>query len=1789
MGEYTDRLKKQEQDAQNNDVLKYLYPISAGLGAVALGSYIYGSVFKGHGGNAVSNLLHFLGRPGQLGVNVEKLANSGAAEAGSRTGLRGWLTSTFNISLGKVQLGPIDIVGDLTNAIDIIGSTKGPVRDKIASRVTEYINRKYTNSGVGSSFFSQNLERITVDQVLGNKGEWSRIIGGNQWEVINQAKTLGLVTKDTILDKGIYKTNKGFLRDNRLRSLFLYGDKEGNLKSKVDLFGQWNVIKSWIGSNTGIAKLNNFTGVKGKSFFIDGNVFAYTKSAEGITENVVGRGLKLREFGDRLSVIRHVKEGNLQPVVKTRTGFFGGLLSKLEEKTGIGTSYQNRYSFYQRFITNPLKRLAAITSGKAVVRESAVEESSGFTLFLDDLYGAHYPEIVSSRPKRDIIAKGVVDYRKLPVSQKLALLFDRTSKYTLVSTDSSGRIENLIKNKITPKILDTDLYTKPPPGGGYKVTGKKGKFYTAPKSRIIPGVTSSSDMANYMIYRISHLASESLLGISFYPSNNLLGNAMKLAAIPLVYEGMRQAYNYADYISEKYTGISPTKTLATAYTKARIAQQKIREYTGIQQGLDYAEKQFPGIVNSELFGIGRSVIAPGLAFGILSKASISAGIIGAAATYAAIGGAEPNQTSEDLQREYAGDKKVAIRKGRFWGIGTQPFGGGEIERYDYSWYHKLTHSPETKSLYGSKDEYWKYHANVFGIPFPTPSNLFGINNITNPYRLEQINKNTRPYEATGSPLEEFPIFGPILGPTIGRVFKPTLYRAGLVPEGLTTTTARDLGMPDIVASRDFNDTLLDRMKKIGNVALEPLGLYKFVLEYFGVNFEPTTEQMASSEIMQSSARRFYGMSLGGALGETEFIRRFLLSDYGTPANISRMINRVPNSMPNWLPGTGSSFKRDQSYYIDYHLGDPYSKLAAGSWRLPGRGYESVAQLESETPGEYSAVDRLLILCVPPDTKIMTPSGIKEIKDFDIENDKVIGSDGKWNKAIVIKQEKECKKIKITQYYDMAYPIECMENHKILTDSGYKISKNITKEDYVFYPFRTSDEQADVINGEVCFQAYKANLNIIVENNKLYALAKGSHKQNKVYNQLNLDKEFGRIIGLFLAEGSVSESTLYFSFHSSELHLRDEIIGWVSKVSPDTKTLWEEKGNSARLTIYNKSLCLIFTHLCNKGSEKKKLNDLFFGKNIPKDFIKGIIGGWFDGDGYCGSNSRNSGIVTSATTISKNLAIDIRHLAMKVNILLSIREIDRRGKHTSKNEINYKIINKSWLLSIVSDFLIEMRPFFRKLDKFINENTRAVYKNRNIKFTDNGVYIKIRNLEISDYKGIVYDLHVSDISSFCTPTFCTHNSDVAPWSEAYRHYERIVSKMNLSPEWRRKVEEAKIQKDKMISIEDRYPRYTDSLISLNEHIHDSAAHRQARGLYDMFTHDFLAEIPVLGSKLAPFRDPYEKYRKMYIEGSEFASWYTPWEDIQRPALYDVALSNPLMGAVKGGVIGGLLSSSFMSWASPIAIAPVKSLLGGAILGGGLATARIAAGVPDNYVPQHVRQQSDVFNYLDSLTYIKNRGLETLASDRGADSSQFAKERRKTMVGARSPMLVRASLPTSTDKRYFDIFLNTPAANRDKILAGVSPYMAEALTKVWNKDYNSTEQADYEAYQNVQNLGLPAMNSLAWHPSVDTDSMQLKLIMHGLGGVSDNYHRYGFFESHEATLRTRFPDLWNETTTFTPPPNYFNGTEFMRSIGQNIYDSQSSYSTIATTPYGARYTKRLQIDRGNDVMNVARGRY
>lgn len=1453
--DYINQQRRQELErAVEHDQGSLLGPFAAGIGVIGLGAVLLKTRLSS-GGKTLSNLFNFLGAPRGISLASDIAANVGGSTARSNTtGLRSLLTGSWNAKTQRLHLGPLDLIDDLRTATEVIGLTDRPIAEAFRDRTTEYINRRFSNAGNNTGYFTHGLHRVTIGQVLDEQEKWSRVVGTNQWDTLKKAVDTGLARRDHILDRGIfYSSARDEVIDLRLRNLTSkvveHPAQKGTFQrvSRFDIFGQGRVLDSIVGSRRRVAVLTGNEAWSGPRYFVDGKIFGYEKTADGYQEMLLAEGRKLRSTGDPFEPIAAARAGQLTLRPNARKGTFGKLLTKFEHATGVGPSFATRPSFLDRFVINPIKRFNAIRSGEAVVYKAPFRREFGAGKIADAVLGHDMPELTTASgaivpvpgggvavPFKDI--KGSMFFGLLP--KKVGVLFDLVDDYSVIKTNEYQALKSGARRRGRSTITSKD-FTVPLPSGGYRISGRsvasdsplsrysdvqrdvltaggtiskshRTAYYDVAKSRVLPGATSLRDFGSYLFYRVNDLASMS--GLGFAPAKTMVGNMARLAAVPVIGLAALRAFEYADYLAESYTGISPTKLAASAYATLRVLQQKVREYTGIQQGAAALESAFPGSVDSEGATLARSIIAPAWTFAkVASKSGLGVAAAAAGIVEALIGGPSPGQPSSELSEEYTGERKVPVRKGRFWGLGFTSWGGGAPERFDYSWYHKLQSDYRVNSIYGSKDEYWNYHADVFGIPFPTIDNALGIRNLINPYRLEEINYHDRPYMRTEHALTNFPIVGPLLGATIGKLLKPTierqsdmpLLRAGLADRGLDPEAAELLGMGRLnataVAFRDPNSTLTT-VSRLANVASEPMGLYKFIMEFFGVKFDQgSTPILATSRNIAAPGRALYDTSLGGALGQTELIRRFMLSDYDTPYGRSDQINQLRNNMPTFMPGQASEFEKDKSYFIDFTVGDPFGKLTDGESRLPGKGYESLNELHSGTAGQYSEVDRFLIL-----------------------------------------------------------------------------------------------------------------------------------------------------------------------------------------------------------------------------------------------------------------------------------------------------------------------------------------------------------------------------------------------------------ADVAPWSDAYKRYESKVRNMNLDPKWAKKVEQALLQREQVLGVDTRYKRHEEEIADLNEASIFRGLYSMVRSAYDTVTHDVLAEIPYIGSKLFPFRSPYEQYRKTQIEGAEFASWDRPWEAIMRPMFYDVATEDPATAAMKGAGIGFLLSGP-MRWFNPLRgtvggaslVSPhMGTVVGGAGAAAAISVGRIGMGYGQDMIPGHIQAESDAINYMDMLTYTKYRSMEQLALDEGRSdvASNMRSMARKTMVAANNPLTMRSTFPRSTEKKYFDYFSQIgDQSMREQILGGTTPYMSRALQSTYSQNYPSMTQADQEAELFLQNQQIPTTDWLGYHPAVSTKSMKLKMIEHGFNGVSDDFHRFGFYETHKNELLNRLPDLYNQELVFTQSPIHQSYNQFLVNHARKIRDSFKSHEVLTrSTPYGAVNNVSSYTDRSPDTL-------
>lgn len=535
-----------------------------------------------------------------------------------------------------------------------------------------------------------------------------------------------------------------------------------------------------------------------------------------------------------------------------------------------------------------------------------------------------------------------------------------------------------------------------------------------------------------------------IFGVGIRPGRTALHTLGKISGMAFgAYMGY-QALQYADWAMFN----APSRAASKILGGAILARQTLLDATGARSGIERTEGEFPGLFNSPLAQalrvagmaigggyLGRALGGPSaLMFaGKVAKRELplvmrqalhgalqkqrgnTSGVVGSIlglGTGAILGLGTLGNLSERPQavrERIAGLRKDPYRASAGWVLGHDPYAGGRIRFYKPSFLHAGGTDYTSIGVYGSEGNKWRY-----GSWLPTPQNWFGLRRLMNPYYAEERNYNTRPYPATSGEFGEFPIFGPILQSTVGSLIKPTRYRntplgggsniAGVAAAGGTYSgSPSDMygGTPSAGTSIGLGPvgTRPAGVDQPNNLALgigyqmraleEYIGLRGFQMQFIREHLFGRSEVNLSGPVLEqsgkmgSAARSYYDLEPGGLLGMTEFPRRFLLRPFRQPS-----VNLIPNTMPNWLPGTNSAFLKDRKYYNDFLLGDPYTKIPIGEARLPGPGRDALYPLHGG--GAYDLLDSFLVLAdVAPFTqayKVMKVEIERQIRKGNISGD-----------------------------------------------------------------------------------------------------------------------------------------------------------------------------------------------------------------------------------------------------------------------------------------------------------------------------------------------------------------------------------------------------------------------------------------------------------------------------------------------------------------------------------------------------------------------------------------------------------------------------------------------------------------------------------------------------------------------------------------------------------------------------------------------------------------------------------
>lgn len=965
--------------------------------AVKIGLGLAAAKFIGNRALGNDTFVQAMGYLGRAGRNILSPVRSAA---------RGALESAFGVARSgqRSAIRQFELLDDLAHATKMYSQLEAETgrrlsgnpayQAEIARQVREGLRSRGYERLASTS--QGNFRSVTVGDVFSNLNLQRQIDAGT-FQVLRDSRRAGYLADDFVLHRG----RAGIRLDPSAAQGFV---DLRFMSPRVVMRGAYNAISNIQIPFTGfrpvdlIASVTRpfsegvFAGRVGKgiklgdgvnvpnfgtSFVIGGKLRTLTDKGVfvDVADDVrlfkmgqVGRASLERHgnavFADEISALSQANQPNLR------------WWEKLQLATGVGRPYRTQNQVFKSLVSDPIARMRAVEGGTASIeafqhiRRDTALKSRGFFSGLvarvrEQLSAgtrAQFSERMAAAVPAPSAPLGRFDRFKayLGVSDRAAVAkFQPTGTHPLPVTERLVRPRRMPPSANIQGRRAVDLATElPPPGGatGYANTVPI-EFYPSVGTGLRGQMHSLVDVGHYMTNRLNTLIGHTF-GIGFRPMTGrgigsgigaLAGNLAKIYGIHKAGAMALEGLEYGDFLFQSTAGQvlpgpvdSPKKMLIRLYQGAALARAWLREALGITGAAQYSERLMPGSMDSGLSFLARTV---GPAAVGLARGGTKGGLAGLGVS-ALIGGSDVTESTSDIYKEFTGEKLVAVRKGRFWGLGRQPFEGGQIDYFRPHWTAMAASDYKyTDTLYGSKSEYF---ANVSRLP--NLHNFLGLKTLFQSggpvyggdRYLAEKHRFTRPYPDTPGTAVAGTEADQLVGPESAPLGAG--YRLGFGPVG---------GKPET----RMGGALKDIGSRLGDLA-ELTGAYKFLFwDLPGFNKgEPT--KLASYTQIGSEARAFYDLGLGGVLGLSEFSRRFMLSE-----DAKQGVNFQPNAIAEWLPGNRSIFEGDRfkPNRFDFHAGDPYAKVAQGEARLPGAAYETLHKLHSGVPGVYSPVDRMLIL------------------------------------------------------------------------------------------------------------------------------------------------------------------------------------------------------------------------------------------------------------------------------------------------------------------------------------------------------------------------------------------------------------------------------------------------------------------------------------------------------------------------------------------------------------------------------------------------------------------------------------------------------------------------------------------------------------------------------------------------------------------------------------------------------------------------------------------------------------
>ena len=227
----------------------------------------------------------------------------------------------------------------------------------------------------------------------------------------------------------------------------------------------------------------------------------------------------------------------------------------------------------------------------------------------------------------------------------------------------------------------------------------------------------------------------------------------------------------------------------------------------------------------------------------------------------------------------------------------------------------------------------------------------------------------------------------------------------------------------------------------------------------------------------------------------------------------------------------------------------------------------------------------------------------------------------------------------------------------------------------------------------------------------------------------LNEDTGFLVGQYVSEGSCSSTgSIEFASHAKERDTRNALLRIACSVF-GLQGSQKVKGNGGRAWVCCRPLATALGNLCGKGAYHKRLPMQLMIHNM--EFARGVIRGAWMGDGCIIPEFMN----WSYSTASEELALGMRQAMTLFGILPSV----------GKNRGDY-VVQVSGRARILLSNLLALPAVCKK-------RTGQSYID-----SEYGFLVPIRSVSLSKYSGPVYNMEVTDDSSYCVDGVAVHNCE-----------------------------------------------------------------------------------------------------------------------------------------------------------------------------------------------------------------------------------------------------------------------------------------------------------------------------------------------------------------------------------------------------------------------------------------------